>query len=117
MVSGVEAFPSLPLPIFVFSSHPNVFTDCPKNGPVAGLYHEVFDTLIETTEEGEVIPVKPYMGPQSVGNGEIRGKEQHPEPNYVACRMVLHQVRYFENLSIMPPNIAVPADGEINHYK
>ena len=47
MVSGVEAFPSLTLPVFIFSGHPKMSTNYPKNGPTAGLDHEVFDALVD----------------------------------------------------------------------
>ena len=68
-------------------------------------------------EKREVIPGKSYRRSQSVLDGEIGGQEKHPEPNYIACRMGLHQVHYLKNFSLMPPPIGLPADGEINHYK
>ena len=73
--------------------------------------------LVDPPDKWDKVSGRFYQVFKSVRDAEIRLKKQHPNPNYVACLVRLHQVHQLENSRFVLSLTTLSANGEINHDK
>ena len=53
--SGVKSLPGIRIPIFPLNCNSHMLVNGPKDGPAAGLHHEVFNVFVDSPDQWEKV--------------------------------------------------------------